>query len=124
MLKLPAYGRDLARARSAGQMPAREVLVTDWWDLAELFRKPHIDYYALVCAPLAAPYDFAPLQGLVVWLAHVDRDALGAAERIARVGPRKLLVVSGYNAIMHTIVGNLEAVFARRGQINPRTVFV
>lgn len=112
MLKMPAYGRELLAARRAKRMPARLVLVTDWWQLAQLHRRL-VNCFALVCDPLAAPYDFLVLQGLDVVLAHVSDDALGVSVRIARAAPRELTVVSGFDECMR-LVGHLEAIVARR----------
>jgi len=112
MLKLPAYGKELLAARRAGKMPARMVLVTDWWQLAQLHRKL-VNCFALVCAPLAAPYEFEMLAGLDVVLAHVSDDALGVAERIARAAPRQITNVAGYDECMQ-LVAHLEGICARR----------
>ncbi len=111
-MKLPAYGKELLDARRCGLRPAQFVLVTDWWQLAQLHRR-FVGVFALVCDPLSAPYDFLLLQSLEVVLAHIDPDGLGCAQRIARAAPSQFTVISGYAEVMR-MVGHLEAIVARR----------
>ena len=92
-MKLPAYGKELLDARRRGLRPAPPfdvVWITDSWDLAK--RVKDWDFFALVCNPPAAPYDFLLLYDLPVVVMTDSDDVLGLVERIARAQPRSLQV--------------------------------
>jgi len=92
-VKPPAYGRELLDARRRGLRPAPPfdtVFVTDNWEFAK--RVQDWDYYALVCDPVSAPYDFLLLFDLPVVVMIDSEDVLGVCERIARAQPKSLRV--------------------------------
>ena len=94
-MKPPAYARQLLDARRRGLRPKPPfdvVFVTDDWELAK--RIQEWDFFALVCDPPSAPYDFLCLYDLPVVVLFVTEDKLGACERIARAQPRSLDVPS------------------------------
>jgi len=90
-MKPPAYGRELLNVRRDGLRPAPPfdvVFVTDDWDLAQRIREWR--FFALVCNPPEAPYDFSLLFDLPVVVLLLSDDRLGLCERVARARPRSL----------------------------------
>lgn len=90
-MKPPAYARQLLDARRRGLRPKPPfdvVFVTDDWELAKQIQAR--DFFALVCDPPSAPYDFLCLYDLPVVVLFATEDKLGACERIARAQPRSL----------------------------------
>ena len=109
-MKLPAYGIALLDARRAGARPARPVVVTDCWAVAKMYQES--DYFALVCAPPEAPYDFTLLYDLDVMLMMGSDDVLGIAERIAQAKPERFSVSTRPEVLQ--VFSNLRAELGSR----------